>query len=179
MNNDMYITFSLSKIFKVAVISAAALTPSATVSNGTVVMPETRIIEKPNSASFSLSIDDSNLEQYQTQLDINYQKLNEIAQFKYGEKNNIIISDDYIVFIKNVLKNLGEQQPEVFPTAGGDIQLEYEDYDSGKYLEFVLYRNHYMDFFKIGEDGIETEIDNIPFDIDLITKEVNNYYAYS
>lgn len=130
-----------------------------------------------NKNSLTISIDQSNQMDFQSKLEMNIQKLHKIANYKYGEKENIVIPNNYLQFTREILEHLGDMQPEVFPTAGGDIQLEYENSSTGKYLEFVVFRNHNMNVFRIDEAGNETEETDIPFDINTILSEVNNFYV--
>jgi len=75
---------------------------------------------------------------------------------------------------ENVLRKL-DHQPEVFPIAGGAIQLEYEK-ESGEYLEFEILENEDAHCLSVDKDGKEREFDVA---LDQINKVVNDFYGHS
>ena len=79
------------------------------------------------------------------------------------------------VLIKRVRSILEEIvfQPEVFPVAGGAIQLEYDNGDD--YLEFEINAKDRVHVFQESHDGEQREYD-IPEDIDEINKVVKKFY---
>ena len=68
------------------------------------------------------------------------------------------------------------EQPEIFPTATGAIQFEYEK-DNGDYLEFLFTGNGQCDVFRIVDNSEEyfTSQDN-PNSINSI---IDNFYEHS
>lgn len=66
-------------------------------------------------------------------------------------------------------------QPELFPTACGSLQLEYEKED-GSYLEIEATLEDTWEVFEIDDNGDETYF-SIHADIDSIIKLVDNFYG--
>lgn len=106
----------------------------------------------------------------------NLDKLNNLLDLS-GEGNDMMsFTPEFARKIADVLYCLSDQ-PELFPTLTGNVQLEYEE-DSGKYLEIEITPDRRMKFFKIDEDGNEYEEDNFKsLDIELIKKEVGIFYG--
>jgi len=67
-----------------------------------------------------------------------------------------------IKFCKEVIINLGYQQPNIYPTSRGSIQLEYEK-DNGEYLEFEIFEEERIIGFQIcsNQEEINVEIRSI------------------
>jgi len=58
---------------------------------------------------------------------------------------------------QKIIKNITQQQPDIFPTARKSIQLEYEK-DNEDYLEFEVFEDSIMVFRIIGDEEEEYEI---------------------
>lgn len=104
-------------------------------------------------------------------------KLELISELKYnwdlhGAKP---ISKDLIAIMKNLIYGL-KYQPEIFPTACGSIQFEYEK-DNGDYLEFELIDKETIKIFKMDSERNEEynscrpNTDNINAILDKFYKE--------
>lgn len=67
-----------------------------------------------------------------------------------------------IKFCKEVIINVGYQQPNIYPTSRGSIELEYEK-DNGEYLEFEIFGEERIISFLIcsNQEEINVEIRSI------------------
>ena len=65
-------------------------------------------------------------------------------------------------------------QPEIFPTAGDSIQLEY-DRNNGQHLEFEISENNDIEVYEELLDG-KTEEYSIPFDVNSINEVLRRFY---
>lgn len=105
----------------------------------------------------------------------NLQKLKEIEELKdnWNENGATKFSGKLIEKVKNVLYMLKEQ-PEIFPTAEGSIQLEYEKKD-GQYLEINVYENH-TNIFSIDSNEQEKEFEVKEDEVEKIKKIVEDFH---
>lgn len=83
-------------------------------------------------------------------------------------------SSELIDKVENILLYL-KKQPEVFPTAMGSIQLEY-DGDNGSYLEFQIYDNKPSEVFRINRNG-EKHIWTMDPTAGMINEVVRRFYG--
>ncbi len=89
-----------------------------------------------------------------------YNNINVLSSFSELQENWDVygaqpLSNSLILKVKGVLACL-ENQPEVFPTGRGSIQLEYER-DNGSYLEFECYDDGHVSVLHIDFEGNECE----------------------
>lgn len=107
----------------------------------------------------------------------NLSKLKMIQDLQLGEDGSITFSEDFIGKISDLLFSIN-CQPKIFPNFRGNIQFEYEE-DNGKYLEIEITPDMKMNIFKIDAEGNEFENDDFfDVDLDVITREVNDFYGY-
>lgn len=66
--------------------------------------------------------------------------------------------------------------PQVFPTADGTLQFEYDKKD-GSYLEFQLSTSEMIDVFEVDKNGVETEYQIIKT-VSNINQVVRKFYEY-
>lgn len=97
------------------------------------------------SDSYGLAIDEALNENLRTVLQISHLEEN------WNEYGAGPFSSELIYKVESILLRL-KKQPEVFPTAAGSIQLEY-DGDNGSYLEFQIYDNKPSEVFRIDRSG--------------------------
>lgn len=116
-------------------------------------------------------------------VDRNIEKLTKIEEMEetWNGYSSVPFSHDFISFIKNEIRKL-EIQPQIFPIAGGKLQLEYDRNDGG-YLEFEVSPENmksikenksakiefYYEFNKEQEEGI---VENF----EKINEKVMNFY---
>lgn len=102
-------------------------------------------------------------------------KLELISELKYnwdlhGAKP---ISKDLIAIMKNLIYEL-KYQPEIFPTAYGSIQFEYENKNKD-YLEFELIDKETIKIFKMDSEGNE-EYNSCKPNADNINAMLDKFY---
>lgn len=107
------------------------------------------------------------------QLAINLNKLERFSTYteNWNGYGSAPFSSTMIAYAKRVLHAL-DYQPEIFPVAGGAIQMQYEK-ASGEYLEFVIELDMSISIFSIDKDGNELEkiLPQDNFDANLV--EIN------
>lgn len=104
----------------------------------------------------------------------NLSKLKTIQNIRLGDDESVTFSEDFIDKLFNLVLSI-KHQPEIFPNARGNIQLEYED--NIKYLEIEITPDMKMNIFKIDADGNEYENDDfLDINIEVIIKEINEFY---
>lgn len=126
-----------------------------------------------NSRSYTIYADESKGNQIDFKLVQNINRLNEFESLRL--ENDVTIPKNLINTVISVLSKLGSRQPEIFPTAGGNIQIEYENKD--KYLEVEFTPDGLMSVYKYDDKGNEYE-DSSFYEVDqnIIEKEVAWFY---
>lgn len=106
----------------------------------------------------------------------NLKKLKEIAmlQDNWNANGAEAFSVGLISKVRNIIVFL-EIQPEVFPTACGSLQLEYDKQD-GSHMEIELTESENAEVFVIDNEGCESII-NIKANIEGINKVVSGFYG--
>lgn len=106
----------------------------------------------------------------------NLKKLQEIAmlQDNWNANGAEAFSPGLISKVRNIIVFL-EIQPEVFPTACGSLQLEYDKQD-GAHMEIELTESESAEVFVIDNEGCESII-NIKASIEGINKVVSDFYG--
>jgi hypothetical protein len=104
----------------------------------------------------------------------NLNKLHEYSRLKYDWNFNGAepFTEDVIELSWEKLNDL-EIQPEVFPTACGSVQFEYEK-DNKDYLEFEIYQDRIEVFKIINENEEEFDL-NVSEDLNDIVNEFYNF----
>ena len=107
----------------------------------------------------------------------NLQKLQEIASLKdnWNENGAKCFSKFLMEKTFMIVESL-DRQPEIFPTAGDSIQLEYDGIN-GAYLEFQITEDKMVEVYKIDEKGKETER-KILSNSEAINQEVSEFYKF-
>ena len=85
------------------------------------------------------------------------------------------ISSSIIAEVKSMISQL-KKIPEIFPTADGQLQLEYDKKD-GSYLEMDISGQDFIDVFMIDKNGNEKEY-RINKSTTDINKTVETFYGY-
>jgi hypothetical protein len=84
-----------------------------------------------------------------------FKKLEQLAQLKdHWNYGHALAFNPELIRLAQRLVALLPVQPEIFPTARGSIQLEYEN-ERGEYLEFEVFINK-IQVFKVDADGTES-----------------------
>lgn len=106
----------------------------------------------------------------------NLKKLDQIALLEDGwnGSNAKAFEKQLISKARGIITAL-ELQPEIFPTACGSVQIEYEKED-GSYLEIEINSDDIWEVFEINKDG-EEKYFSIVADIEAINKVVNSFYG--
>ena len=112
---------------------------------------------------------------YTDELTRNIDKLRRISMLEYNWDGYGAepFSTELILQAKNLLHEI-HIQPEIFPTATGTIQLEYEK-DNGDYLEFQFGGNSQCECFRT-INGYE-EYFSIPENSEAINELVEDFYG--
>lgn len=84
------------------------------------------------------------------------------------------ISDELIRKMRDFLLFL-EIQPEIFPTAYGSLQMEYDKMD-GSHLEIELTEDKYAEVFKVDPTGSESLME-IEAKVEEINRLVSDFYG--
>lgn len=95
----------------------------------------------------------------------NLTAINNLRNFKdnWNGYNAKAFSSELCDFAELIIKKLGEEnQPKLFPTGRGSIQLEYEK-ENSEYLEFEIFSPTRIELFQILENQEEINR-NITFD---------------
>ena len=105
----------------------------------------------------------------------NLEKIQNISQLKDDWNGNgaSAVKDTLIKKMKYLILRLNIQ-PEIFPTARGSIQFEYEK-ETGEYLEFELFDTR-LEVLTMGSDGNNYSYD-MDIDIEEINKVVDKFYG--
>lgn len=108
------------------------------------------------------------------ELERNLKKLDTFASYKenwngYGAPP---FTQSLIMIAKTLLIQL-DNQPEVFPIAGGAIQFEYEK-ASGEYLEFEIEESESVHVYMVGKDSTEQEFNCA---LEKINEVVKKFYG--
>lgn len=106
----------------------------------------------------------------------NLKNIDQIAHLENGWNGNNAkaFEQSLITKVRKIITAL-ELQPELFPTACGSIQIEYEKKD-GSYLEIEINTTGTCEVFKIDSNGIEI-YSSIPDNIESIANVVRNFYG--
>ena len=106
----------------------------------------------------------------------NLKKLEAIALLKdnWNANGAKAFADSLITKVRNLVMLL-DVQPEVFPTACGSLQLEY-DKEDGSHLEIEFNEDEDAEVFLVDDNGHES-ITSICASIEAINKVVNNFYG--
>lgn len=106
----------------------------------------------------------------------NLKKLKEIAmlQDNWNANGAEAFSVGLISKVRNIIVFL-EIQPEVFPTACGSLQLEYDKQD-GSHMEIELTESDNAEIFVVDSMGCES-IRTIRASIEVINKVVSEFYG--
>ena len=104
----------------------------------------------------------------------NLEKIQDISELKDDWNGNgaSAVKDTLIQKMKYLVLRLNIQ-PEIFPTARGSIQFEYEK-ETGEYLEFELFDTR-LKVFTMDSDGNDYSYD-MDTDIDKINEVINKFY---
>lgn len=107
----------------------------------------------------------------------NLAKLRRISMLEYNWNGygSEPFSTELISQAKNLLREI-HIQPEIFPTATGTIQLEYEK-DNGDYLEFQFNGSGQCEAFKL-VNGVEEYLSVLEFP-EAINELVEDFYGRS
>ena len=107
---------------------------------------------------------------------VNLKRLSEIEKLPDNWNNNGAekISIGVIKAVRKLLMGM-EYQPEIFPTACGTIQFEY-DGDNNSYIEFEIGASDFIEVFLIDKKG-ESRKYQIKNDLESVEKEVKTFYA--
>lgn len=105
----------------------------------------------------------------------NLKKLEEIASFQNNWNRNgaKAFSNQLISQVRNLIILL-EIQPELFPTACGTIQLEYDK--DGAHLEIEINGDKSAEVFSVKQTG-EEELKKIQANVEEIDKVVKEFYG--
>jgi hypothetical protein len=101
---------------------------------------------------------------YQTKKAAVLDKITDFATLEEGWNGygSLKISDEVIEIAKNLVLKL-QRLPDVFPTGRNSIQLEYENFDSGNYLEIEVFPNKSVCYYenKERDEYDEFLVDNV------------------
>ena len=105
----------------------------------------------------------------------NLEKIQDISELKDNWNGNgaSAFNDTLIQKMKYLILRLNVQ-PEIFPTARGSIQFEYEK-ETGEYLEFELFDTR-LEVLTMGSDGNNYSYD-MSIDIEEINKVIDEFYG--
>ena len=105
----------------------------------------------------------------------NLEKIQDISELKDDWNGNgaSAFNDTLIQKMKYLILRLNIQ-PEIFPTARGSIQFEYEK-ETGEYLEFELFDTK-LKVLTMGSDGNNYSCD-MNIDIEEINKVIDEFYG--
>lgn len=130
-----------------------------------------------NNSEFHITISNSYKNISEDLINKNMEKLYIMSSLDYnwdgcsGEP----FSKELINKVRFLLNKLTDHQPNIFPTADSDIQLEFYNGEK-KYLQFVISNNSVEIYQTDGENFDNDFFDEQEYNTDLIINMVNDFY---